>query len=107
MSNESAAQKYNTQLLPILEAIEKVLKEDRRCVEVDKMVATEIDKRLKLCKDPAKNPDSLVYVFFFFVDVINCIAFECFFFSDSFFFFFFECSQIFFGAICLFLALNS
>lgn len=60
MSNESATQKYNSQLLPILEAIEKVLKEDRRCVEVDKLVATEIDKRLKLCKDPARNPESLL-----------------------------------------------
>ncbi|KAF9296019.1 hypothetical protein BGZ88_000889 [Linnemannia elongata] len=62
MSNESATQKYNSQLLPILEAIEKVLKEDRRCVEVDKLVATEIDKRLKLCKDPARNPESLLYM---------------------------------------------
>ncbi|KAF9923019.1 hypothetical protein FBU30_006875 [Linnemannia zychae] len=62
MSNETSAQKYTSQLLPILEAIETVLKEDRRCVEVDKMVATEIDKRLKMCKDPARNPDSLLFM---------------------------------------------
>ncbi|KAF9106982.1 hypothetical protein BGX29_007805 [Mortierella sp. GBA35] len=62
MSNEGAAQKYNSQLLPILEAIEKVLKQDRRCAEVDKLVATEIDKRLKMCKDPARNPDSLLFM---------------------------------------------
>jgi cyclin H len=60
MPNESTAQKYTSQLLPILDAIEKVLKEDRRCLEVDKLVATEIDKRLKMCKDPARNPDSLL-----------------------------------------------
>ena len=60
MASEDAAQKYNSQLLPILLKIEKVMEEDPRCVEVDKMVATEIDKRLKMCKDPARNPDSLL-----------------------------------------------
>ena len=59
-STESTAQKYNETLLPILVAIEKVLSEDPRCIDVEKSVATEIDKRLKMCKDPAKNPDSLM-----------------------------------------------
>ncbi|KAF9432065.1 hypothetical protein BGZ76_011308 [Entomortierella beljakovae] len=60
-SNESAAQKYTETLLPILLDIEKVLNEDPRCIEVEKSVATEIDKRLKMCKDPAKNTESLLY----------------------------------------------
>ncbi|KAI7821009.1 cyclin-like protein [Gamsiella multidivaricata] len=59
-SNESATQKYNETLLPILQEIERVLSEDPRCIEVDKVVATGIDERLKLCKDPARNPDSLM-----------------------------------------------
>ncbi|KAI8599908.1 cyclin-like protein [Dissophora ornata] len=59
-STESAAQKYNETLLPILDVIESVLLEDPRCIDVEKSVATEIDKRLKMCKDPAKNPDSLM-----------------------------------------------
>ncbi|KAI1308757.1 hypothetical protein EDD11_004166 [Mortierella claussenii] len=60
-ATESAAQKYNETLLPILESIESVLKGDPRCVDVEKAVVTEIDKRLRMCKDPAKNPDSLIY----------------------------------------------
>ncbi|KAF9581622.1 hypothetical protein BGW38_001300 [Lunasporangiospora selenospora] len=60
-SNEGATQKYNETLLPILLDIERVLNEDPRRVEVEKSVATEIDKRLKMCKDPAKNPDSLIF----------------------------------------------
>jgi cyclin H len=59
-SNETTAQKYTETLLPILVQIEKVLNEDPRCIEVEKSVATGIDERLKLCKDPAKNPDSLM-----------------------------------------------
>ncbi|KAF9176060.1 hypothetical protein BGZ49_006763, partial [Haplosporangium sp. Z 27] len=58
-ANESSAQKYNETLLPILLNIEKVLNEDPRCIEVEKSVATEIDRRLKMCKDPAKNTESL------------------------------------------------
>ncbi|KAF8964610.1 hypothetical protein BGZ46_000750 [Entomortierella lignicola] len=60
-ANESSAQKYNETLLPILLNIEKVLNEDPRCIEVEKSVATEIDRRLKMCKDPAKNTESLIY----------------------------------------------
>ncbi|ORZ08009.1 cyclin-like protein [Lobosporangium transversale] len=57
---ESTTQKYNQTLLPILESIENVLKTDPRCVEVDRSVVQEIDRRLKTCKDPAKNPESLM-----------------------------------------------
>ncbi|KAF9172860.1 hypothetical protein BGX21_004472 [Mortierella sp. AD011] len=60
-SNESSAQKYDEILLPILLNIEKILNEDLRCIEVEKSVATEIDRRLKMCKDPAKNSESLIY----------------------------------------------
>ncbi|KAG0206019.1 hypothetical protein BGX28_002475 [Mortierella sp. GBA30] len=60
-ASESEAQKYNETLYPILLAIEKVLKEDPRCVEVDKAVVTEIDKRLRMCNDPAKDPKSLLF----------------------------------------------
>ncbi|KAG0308571.1 hypothetical protein BGZ98_007550 [Dissophora globulifera] len=61
-ATESAAQMYDEILLPILLAIEQVLTDDPRCKEVEKSVATEIDKRLKMCKDPAKNPESLIYI---------------------------------------------
>ncbi|KAF9109808.1 hypothetical protein BGX27_007165 [Mortierella sp. AM989] len=60
-SNESSAQKYNEILLPILLDIERILNEDPRCIDVEKSVATEIDRRLKMCKDPAKNSESLIY----------------------------------------------
>ena len=48
-------------MYPVLLAIEQVLKEDPRCTEVEKAVLTEIDKRLRMCKDPAKDPESLVF----------------------------------------------
>ncbi|KAF9281613.1 hypothetical protein BGZ68_006527 [Mortierella alpina] len=60
-ANETAAQKYNELLHPVLLAIEQVLKEDPRCIEVEKAVLTEIDRRLRMCKDPAKDPESLAF----------------------------------------------
>ncbi|GJJ78894.1 cyclin H [Entomortierella parvispora] len=60
-ANEAAAQKYNEILLPILLAIETVMQTDPRCVVVTKTAATEINRRLKTCQDPARNPISLLY----------------------------------------------
>ncbi|KAG0224472.1 cyclin-like protein [Mortierella sp. GBAus27b] len=60
-ANESTSQKYNETLLPILQDIERILKEDTRCKGVEKAVVAEIDKRLGQCEDPAKKPDSLIY----------------------------------------------
>ncbi|KAF9181287.1 hypothetical protein BGZ51_005560 [Haplosporangium sp. Z 767] len=58
-SNESTSQKYNETLLPILKAIEKVLTEDPRCHEGDKLALKDIDQRLKKCTELANNPRNL------------------------------------------------
>ncbi|KAG0321310.1 hypothetical protein BG000_003283 [Podila horticola] len=60
-STEAAAKTYEEVLLPILVSIDQILKQDSRCTEVEKAVASDIDRRLKLCKDPAKDPDSLLF----------------------------------------------
>ncbi|KAF9159874.1 hypothetical protein DFQ26_006100 [Actinomortierella ambigua] len=52
---------YEKILLPILRSIEKIFNEDPRCKDVERAVATAIDRRLKKCKDPIKNPESLLY----------------------------------------------
>ncbi|KAF8928587.1 hypothetical protein BGZ52_003155 [Haplosporangium bisporale] len=60
-STEAAAKMYEEVLLPILVSIDQILKQDPRCTEVEKAVASDIDRRLKLCKDPAKDPESLLF----------------------------------------------
>lgn len=59
-STEAAAKTYEEVLFPILVSIGQILKQDPRCTEVEKAVASDIDRRLKLCKDPAKDPESLL-----------------------------------------------
>ncbi|KAG0049313.1 hypothetical protein BGZ83_005883 [Gryganskiella cystojenkinii] len=61
-ASESAAQKYNEVLFPILLSIENVMQTDPRCVMVEKEAAKEIHKNLKMWDDPAKNPDSLLHL---------------------------------------------
>ncbi|KAG0341978.1 hypothetical protein BG004_005798 [Podila humilis] len=62
-ATEESTKIYKEVLLPILVAIDNVLKQDPRCTDVEKTVASEIDKRLKQCKDPANDPESLLYKF--------------------------------------------
>ncbi|KAG0231932.1 hypothetical protein BGW41_002015 [Actinomortierella wolfii] len=61
MSKPEIKEKYETILLPILLSIEKIFNEDPRCKDTSRAVVTAIDRRLKQCKDPIKNPDSLLY----------------------------------------------
>ncbi|KAF9974034.1 hypothetical protein BGZ73_002680 [Actinomortierella ambigua] len=61
LSKPETKEKYETTLLPILQSIEKIFNEDLRCNDVERAVATAIDRRLKKCKDPIKNPESLLY----------------------------------------------
>ncbi|KAF9429970.1 hypothetical protein BGZ94_008838 [Podila epigama] len=60
-STEASTKQYEEVLLPILVAVDQILKQDPRCIEVEKSVASDIDRRLKLCRDPAKDPESLLF----------------------------------------------